>query len=62
MDNVQTQILGLVTHTLGDTKACYTLGIKVERTWGHFKHYWLVVWVSIKHAYQIKCSMIFDTP
>ncbi len=34
MDDVQTQILGLITHTLGDTKAYFTLRVKVEKTWG----------------------------
>lgn len=37
MDDVQTQILGLITHTLGDTKARFTLGVKVEKTWGQLQ-------------------------
>jgi hypothetical protein len=34
MNDGQIQILGLVTHTLGNTKACFALGIKVEKTCG----------------------------
>jgi hypothetical protein len=29
------------------TKAHFTLGVRAERTWGHFEHFLLVVWPQV---------------